>query len=402
MNKMTLITLAASRWSLGASAVALLFVGMMFSQSLQARPSVPACDASHSISHSFSSGAAWSLCWEERDKEGIVLTRVRYQTPDGVSRQVLGEAALSQVVVTPDDGSTTRYSVSDAGLGGTHLLTLGAGDCPAGTLIDSNGRAALCRSTASMGYVYKYYSEQKQGQLLELSSVSQSGDLTYIVRWQFLESGDIQPVLGISGDLEHFTASGQYGWPVDAGGTVATGLSFGIYWKLDFDLAGTNGNDVVEELNSTPSADRRRKTLSKTRLRVEQALTTDIETKTFWRVYDAALNIGSQRPISYELQPLSYGQKTAGPSGTAGQSDLFITRYNACERFAVDNPPVPSCGTNLVAFTNAQNIDQKDVVLWYRQGYHLLPRDEDENKLGTHWNSFLLTPRDWNASNPLN
>ncbi len=368
---------------------------------VQARPAVPACDASHSIVQNFSSGAAWSLCWEERDAEGIVFTRVHYQTPDGVSRQVLGEAALSQVVVTPDDGSAIRYSVSDAGLGGANLKALGVDDCPAGTLVESNGRPVLCRNTAPMGYVYKYYSEQKQGQLLELSSVSQSGGLNYILRWQFLETGDIQPILGISGNLDDFTTNASHGWPVTADGKIATGLSFNLYWKLDFDLASTSGNDVVEELKSIPSADRRRKTLVKSVLATEASLATDYENKKFWRVYDSALSLGAGRPISYELQPLSYGQRGAGQANASTASDLYVTRYKACERFAVDNPTVPACGASVADFVSGENINRKDVVLWYRQGYHFLPRDEDENMIGTHWNGFVVTPRDWNATNPL-
>lgn len=354
------------------------------------------------LSKTFASGASWKLCWAVRQAEGVVLSQVNYQAPNHAARRVLGEAALSQVETAFDDGSVAPLWLStEAGFGGNNLQTLTAQDCSGGTLHSENGRNVLCSVTRSHGYLYKYVS-QRQGEYWELSSHAQIGARNYSVRWRFYENGTIEPALGLSGELPVVDASNaQHGWAAMQSGKTATGFTDHALWRLDFDLDTTHANDVVEEISSIPSSDRLRKSKSVTVLSQESGRTFDPETKRFWRVRDAVLSNGAVGQLSYELIPNRYDHSRTNSSNSAWLAqDVFVTRYNACERHAVHNPTTGGCGAHVSQFVNGESLNQQDIVLWYKQSYHHLPRSEDSNRIATVWSSFQLLPRDWHATNP--
>lgn len=353
------------------------------------------------LSKTFASGASWNLCWTTRQAEGVVLSQISYKAPAHAQRRVLGEASLSQLETALDDGSVTPlFLTTEAGLGGTNLQTLPASACPGGTLHASGGRNVLCATTRDHGYHYKYTS-QRQGQLWELASQSQIGARNYTLRWRFYENGTIEPALGLSGELPIVNASNsQYGWPAMASGNIATGFTDHALWRLDFDIDTTHANDMVEEITSTPSSDRLRKTKAITTVGTETGRTFDPETKRFWRVRDGILNNGAVGNLSYELVPTRYDQSRANSANEAWLAqDVFFTRYNACEKYAANNP-TSGCTGNVSQFVNGENLNQQDVVVWYKQSYHHLPRSEDSNRIGTVWSSFQLLPRDWHSQNP--
>ena len=98
---------------------------------------------------------------------------------------------------------------------------------------------------------------------------------------------------------------------------------------------------------------------------------------------------------------LNYAQQSKGNSSSPWlKNDVYITTYNACERFAVNNP-TNSCGSNVTEFVNSQNTNAKDIVVWYRMAHHTLPRDEDFSPVAVQWSSFILLPRDWTSTNRL-
>lgn len=353
------------------------------------------------LSKTFASGAMWNLCWTVRPAEGIVLSQVSYKAPNQTARRVLGEAALSQLETALDDGSVAPLFLStEAGFGGNNLQTLTTQDCTGGTLHTAAGRNVLCSTTRSHGYLYKYTS-QRQGELLELASHSQIGSRNYSLRWRLYENGIIEPAIGLSGELPIVDASAaQYGWPAMKTGKIATGFTDHALWRLDFDIDTSHANDMVEEITSTPSTDRLRKTKAITSLNTETGRSFDPETKRFWRVRDGTLSNGGVGQLSYELVPNRYDHSRANSSNEGWLAqDVFFTRYQACEQHAAHNP-TSSCGSNLSQFVNGESLNQQDVVVWYKQSYHHLPRSEDSNRIGMVWSSFQLLPRDWHAQNP--
>jgi len=190
----------------------------------------------------------------------------------------------------------------------------------------------------------------------------------------------------------------QYGWPIKQNGQIAIGFTDNYFWRMDFDIGSDASNDVIEKITSTRSGSIRNKQVATVTTETADSFNPTI--KKFWRVRDGLESNGTGY-ISYELVLLDYGRQSNGANSESWlNNDVYLTRYNACERFAVQNPS-SGCTTNVNQFKNGQNINNKDVVVWYRQAYHHLPRDEDDNRIGMRWSSFLLLPRDWNYSNPL-
>ncbi len=379
-----------------------LVMGMGYTGMSVARPNVESCPSGHSINKAFSSGANWDLCWEEKANEGIVLSNVSYTAPGNNKRKVLGEASISQIQTDFDDGSTKLFSVTGTGLGGGSLLKLTSQDCPQGELLQNNNKPVLCKTTKPMGLIWKNGSQHKQGDLLELFSISKAGSIRYIVRWKLYENGIIEPAIGMSGTLTKEGSNPDHGWQVTNDNRIAVGFTNHYFWRLDFDIEADNNNDLVEQIASIPSSNRLKKSKVITPINTEQAFSLNPANKVFWRVRDSleqsSNNFGY---ISYELSLLNYGHQGKGNNQEAWlNNDFFVTLYNSCERFAVKNPTQNGCAENVSQFVNGQNTNVKDVVTWYRASYHHLPRDEDVSQIATRWTGLKLIPRDWSASNP--
>ncbi len=370
--------------------------------SAEARPGNPSCPAGQTIQSTLSTGASWSMCWEARNQEGIVLSDVRYQAPGQPSRRVMGEMSLSQIQRNYDDGSPVRFLVSAVGLGGNNFINISSSECSGGQLHNSGGRPVLCQSKKDAGFVYKYGTNTAvSGVDLSLLSASQVGTHTYTVEWIFKENGTIQPKVGLSGSLDKTGTNTNFGWPIQQNGQVGVGFVDNYYWRMDFDLGSSNSNDIVEQITSTLSADRTRRTKSISRVSTESGRNFSPAVKRFWRVRDGSETNGFA-PISYELVMLNYDHQATGSNNEVWMNrDLYITKYNACERFAAHNVQDGSCGWGVNSFANGESINSGDVVLWNRMSYHHLPRDEDDNVIGMRWNSFKLLPRDWHSVNPL-
>lgn len=360
-----------------------------------------ACTVGVYLEETLPTGARWDLCWRERAQEGVVLTDIHYTTPAGLRRKVLQEASLAQIEVSYDDGRATFYYGSEPGLGDAQLLALSAADCPDGTLLSQNNRALLCKQTAGRGYLYKYYTQQRQGDAMTLFSASQIGQHLYIVQWRFQDDGTLEPQVGDGGRLLRQSRDPQVGWPVTADGAIGIGYVTNYWWRLDFDLGGNGANDLVEELAVSPASSNTRRVSTVTALTTETGRTTDPDTKRSWRVRDGALTNGDGHAISYHLDPNQAGYRYVGPATQPwSQHDLYITVDHPCERLAIQNPTTDGCADNVAGYVNGESTVGADLVVWYRVTAHRLPRAEDTPVLSVQWQGFQLLPRDWTAQNP--
>ncbi len=368
----------------------------------QARPNNTSCPTGNTISKTFSSGAAWDMCWGVRAEEGVVLSDVYYKPANKIRRRVLGEASLSQIQTEYDDGSATEFLVTQYGLGGSNLQTLNASMCQGGQVRRHNGRQVLCEVTKSNGYIYRSSNNtRRQGSKLDVYSASNINAREFIIKWSFLENGSIEVASGLTGIFNKTASNAVNGWPVTAQNRIATGFTDHYFWRLDFDIANDNGNDIIEQIMSIPSSDRLTKTKQVQTISNEIAASFTPSDKKFWRVKDQSVTNEANQAISYEMVALNYAQQSKGNSNSQWlKNDMFLTQYNACERFAVQNPS-NNCGTDVSQFVNGQNINAKDVVVWYRLVHHTLPRDEDFSPAPIQWSHFIMLPRDWTSTNSL-
>lgn len=377
------------------------FVLLSSFSTAEARPGNPSCPAGQRINSTLSSGSSWSICWEARDKEGVVLSDIRYQAPGQTSRRVLGEISLSQIQRNYDDGSPVRFLVTSNGLGGNNFISLTGSEC-GGQLHYSAGKPVLCESKKDAGFIYKNgTSTAVSGVDLSLLSASQIGNYSYTVEWVFKENGTIQPKVGLSGSLDEVGTNPSFGWPIQQNGQVGIGFVDNYFWRMDFDLGNSSNNDIVEQITSSLNSNRTTRSKSISTISSETGRNFSPEVKRFWRVRDGSETNGFA-PISYELVMLNYDHQASGANNEVWMTkDIYFTKYKACERFGADNSTVNGCGWGVNSYTNSEGINSGDVVLWNRLSYHHLPRDEDDNVIGMRWNSFKLLPRDWHSVNPL-
>ena len=128
-----------------------------------ADPPLP-CSADFYISETLPNGSRWELCWEHRQREGIVYHDITFTTPNGERREILNEAYLAQLHVPYDDDGARYHDVTDFGLGGLALQTLNSADCPNGTRHSFDNKAILCQRTQSRGYAFVDGDGQLPGQ----------------------------------------------------------------------------------------------------------------------------------------------------------------------------------------------------------------------------------------------
>lgn len=344
----------------------------------------------------------WELCWDARAEEGIVLTNIFYTTPDNVRRKVLKEASIAQIHSPFDDNSARYHYVTNPGLGGAQLVPLTSGNCPNGTLLQHNGASVLCKMVEDRGYIYKYESNSRQGYYLTLFSVSKMNGQHFIVRWRFYDDGSIEPSIGSTGIVSRRSADARYGWRMQNSNDIGVGYVNNYYWRLDFDLGANGANDLLEEFNVASTNSGSNKSLSVTAITSESGRSVDAQKKRSWRVRDGSIKNSDGHAISYHLEPMQAGNRYVGPSSEPWTAnDLFATKYRSCERFASQNPTTDGCGADVSQFTNGENINGADLVLWYRISYHHLPRAEYQPYIPVHWDGFVLMPRDWTATSPI-
>lgn len=376
--------------------------------SLQAAPNSLAACSGTVIQTNFESNTSWSMCITLENKEGLTINQLRYGAAHNLERRVLSKGSLAQLETVFDDNTTApNFGVTRDGLGGSKVISLEASDCPQGKLYpDANGRKVICARTQSDGLLYKYaYQAQRLGSFFEVFSISQANAFqTYTQRWRFYESGIIEPALGFSGKMPRFApANLGFGRAVADSNDWALGFSNYMGWRLDFDLGKDPNNDRVEEITSTPSASRRQKSLSTQVLAQETARSLNPDLKTTWRIKDGDETNASGQAISYEIAPSQYHQSTSNVRGRPWlKNDIYFTNYHECEKYPSDNSVANSCSRNVLQYIqDKESIDKTDLVVWYKQNYHYMPRSDDSDYLSTDWVSFQLLPRDWTANNPL-
>jgi primary-amine oxidase len=348
------------------------------------------------INTTMPNGARWTMCWEERQAEGIVLHHVYFTPRNGVQRLVLYRASIAQIHVPYDNNAARFHDVSDYGLGGYNMNDLTTADCPGGTLLRNNGKDVLCRTLARDGYAYKYYGTQKQAYALSLFSVSHIGQYNYIPKWKFFDDGTIEPGMGATGKLQLCTNDSRYGWLVNSTSCPrGTSHMHNYYWRLDFDLGGLS-NDRLQRFDFGNAGGSTRPA-SSAAYSTETRQTVSPGVFRTWRLYDNAITNGDGHRISYEIVP-DASHTFRGPSYEPWtRYDLYYTQNATCERYASHNPTTGGCPSNVSSFVNGQSVS--DAVVWYGLNFHHVARDEDEPYMSAHWSGFQLVPRDMTSVN---
>ena len=358
------------------------------------------CSDQYYIEATLPNESKWDLCWEHRQREGIVFHHVFYTPKNGSRSQVLYNAAIAQIHVPYDDNGARYHDVTDYGIGSGNMQTLTSSECPNGTLKKFNGKNVVCQQIEKGHIAHHADSGKKHGNALSLFSISKIGAYHYIPQWRFFDDGTIQPSMGATGALQRFaTGVTNVGWQVNSNRTGIAHLH-NFFWRLDFDLGSSGTDDFVEEFNFPLSSGKRVRSVTK--FTTEKAREVNPTTLRSWRVVDGNAVNSNGHKRSYEILLDESGHKDKGPSNEPyTHNDFFVTKANDCEKFASHNPTTNSCKKNLAQFVNGENISGKDVIVWVGLTFYHMPRVEDTPHMDAHWNHFNIVPRDWHANNPL-
>lgn len=358
------------------------------------------CSDQYYIEATLPNESKWDLCWEHRQREGIVYHHVFYTPKNGSRTQVLYNASIAQIHVPYDDNGARYHDVTDYGIGSFYMQELVSLECPNGTLKEFNGKKVICQQIEKERIAHHADSGEMHGDALSLYSISKIGAYHYIPQWRFFDDGTIQPSMGATGALQRF-ANGvtDRGWQINNNRTGIAHLH-NFFWRLDFDLGSSGTDDYVEEFNFPVSSGKRTKSVTK--FSSEKAREVNPSTLRSWRVVDGNAVNGNGHKRSYEILLAESGHKDKGPSSEPyTHNDFFVTKANDCEKFASHNPRTNNCKRNLAQFVNGENLFEQDIIVWVGLTFYHMPRVEDAPHMDAHWNHFDIVPRDWHANNPL-
>jgi len=378
-----------------AVGIALLYSSAGFSQQ---------CDG-NLIAHQFESGARWQMCWHIDDHAGLTLSDVAYGPPAEPARTVLKAGSLAQILFKYDTDTLAGQLLAEYGLGSSNHVKADALSCTGGDIHTENDGSQICvrlRNKNSMTSLRRSLSKRRY----ELSLYAQSsiGAQSFEQVWRFSEDGEITPAVRFGGELDRFTHLAQYGSAIREDGPLAVNASLLYTWRLDFNIAGTAQNDLVEQIEFVPhESNVVRRSIDTRLLDVESLHKVNRTRFRGWLVKDADISAGANAitRIGYYLDPQFSGFDFVSRTNNWANFDLAVTRHRDCEQLASGNASNKTdCGDNLDDFVNGESLQGEDVTLWFSLARGFVPKAEDFPAISTREASFKVIPFDWSASTP--
>lgn len=382
----------------------------------------------------------WSFHIRADRRAGTIMSLVRFKDGDK-KRLVAYQMNISEMFVPymdpdPTWDFRTYMDAGEFGLGYLVSSMKPGVDCPKNAFFvdllypsDHGGvykaPRALCIFERAVGDpAFRHYDVTNQSVEgvpeieLVVRTMPTIGNYDYISDFIFQSRGNINVRVGASGfvavrsvkskDMESASApkDTRYGALV-APYTVAPFHDHHINYRLDLDIDGQN-NSFVRDFytrKTLPKKARRRGVWTLTTLtqKTESPITAckPALDSAVWRVE----NPNKKTPIlknnpSYELMPWHTTTSLLPPDDPAQSraqftsSSLWMTRYKPRELWAAgDYPNLSQKDTGLPVFAgDRENIDNKDIVLWYNAAFHHITRPEDFLIMPTMWFGFTLRP----------
>ena len=360
------------------------------------------CAGATRLEHTFSSGAAWSLCARVDERHALDITALHYRAPGDSLRSVLHQLHVAQILMHYHDEADARAQIGSADDG--RLLVMTDQQCDGTRLLDSGSGARVCARVEDNRVLAKFAQRPSlQSQRWELSSALQRGSLIWTVSVSLTEDGQIHPAVTLSGRAREAEASSGFASTLAYGKRQLTRATVLSTWRMVFNL-DDGDYDAIQQFDFVlnESSDNRRPMLI-TELQTEGFATVARDQFRGWRMID---NIGT----GYYLDPSNSGFSYTGGAHDWAHFDVGLSRYNVCERYASGNNAhdgadastgtEAACGDNLDDFVNGENLQDAHPVLWFSQSRTFNPGDEDWPVISNFHQSFALLPFDWNPASP--
>ncbi len=357
------------------------------------------------LEHQFDSGARWQMCWHIDPQVGLSLSNIAYGAPQEPVRKVMQSASLAQILLKYDEDKSATHVLAEHGLGLSRHRRANAVNCSDGEIHANDNEFGICvklRNKNSLTSLRRSVSKRRHE--LSLYAFSIAGSQSFEQVWRFSEDGQIIPTVRLGGELDRFTYLEQYGSPVKNLMPFAANASLLYTWRLDFNIADTPNNDLVEQVEFVPhETDVIRRSIDISLIQLESFHKVNRQRFRGWLIKDADISSGSSGTtrIGYYLDPQSSGFDFASRTLRWANFDLAVSRKRLCERLASFNELTNAgCGNSLDDFINGESLLGEDVTVWFSLAKQFLPSAEDYPAISTKEAGFTLTPFDWSASTP--
>lgn len=319
----------------------------------------------------------WRICWQPQHQFGLVITGAWFKkAPSADWVRILWDARVGEIFV-PYHGDENRFY--DVQGFNWDWVKLQPADCPAasgGALLGPGPDA--CKIVGQRGLAWKYYNQRRMGEQVTLWGAIAAANYNYLVQWTFRDDGMVVGRVGATGP--NFPSH------------PSVNHMHSATWRLDVDLDGWPGDSV------------RLFTHTETGLTASDTMPVfNKEAGVPWKavhfnsllVGDAALENARGSKSYLNLIPLRYGTPRHDEAFT--QQDLWVTRYHWSEIYSRYLP-------NFIS--DSEDVNGKDVVVWYTGPVHHLVRDEDRTSGNgwmalAMWAEFQLRPHNLFDNTPL-
>jgi primary-amine oxidase len=303
----------------------------------------------------------WRLCWQGIPGNGLLIHWAYFRkSPASPWLFVLWDTRVSEIFVPYHSGNPRYYDVEY----GFPLTPIGPNDCPAkvgGTVL----AGSVCKEVRDRGLSWKADGAVYRGEEVTLWAGLAAANYNYIIEWTFRDDGVI---MGRAGATSHNLP----------GREMETHVHNPI-WRLDVDLNGWPNDSVHlgthKENLPGPSA-----TDTEPLVAVEGGSDWDPHAFNTLNVHDKNLVNSRKDPTSYQLISLPT-QGLSRHKEPFTQKDFWVTHYKWSEMSAKDiesyiQPP--------------ENVQDSDIVVWYKGSVHHHPRDEDGEYVNGSWHGVAL------------
>jgi primary-amine oxidase len=393
-------------------------------------------------------GKTWSFRVAIHNREGLVIYDARYND-HGVMRPVLYRASLAEMYVPygSTDLTHTAWNYFDGGAyrmgqmwpGILNGLKAGS-DVPEnstflpGIFHDEKGKPVQMDSMIAVfeeypGPITRHGKFTHDARNLAVKYFTKIGNYDYGFKWVFREDGTIDlkaeltGVVGIKavnrttdlpgGEDENY--NGIYYGTLVAPHVEAVNHQHFFSFRLDLDVDGTE--NIVEEMNTVALAASDKnpwnnafvRQMSLIRNEAEGQRNLNASSNRHWMVADskAVNSLGQQK--SYVIMPGHNASPLAAPgSGPRKMADFlenqfWVTSYKEKEYYpAGDYPNTRGMNDGLPKMVgDNENIEGKDVVVWYNMGITHIVRPEDWPVMNVHTIGFSLMPFGFFDRNPV-
>jgi len=238
------------------------------------------------------------------------------------------------------------------------------------------------------------------------------GNYTYGVEYVFRMNGAINVSVNATGTtlnqgISSAPEGNQYGTAVTPKIAAPAHQHF-FNFRIDFDVDGT-ANDVVEEnATSTASPGGNAWKVQETTLGREGFRDADPAAARSWKIESATRTNAAGEPTAYELVGANTGVPYSSPTYPSllhapfAQHPFWVTEYEDGEMYAGgDYPFLGAAGEGLTSYASpAQNVDGKDIVVWYTVALTHVPHVEEYPVMTTESTHFQIEPDGFFDSNP--